>query len=167
MSPTDPAQLPNVAAILASVLARVPREHQPLLIALAERMAARRYREWARDPAGAPHASRLLACAEREEDIASRVEGLYADAATLQRDLLAASPDLEDVNHAIFAGRPLAQQFAIQAGGERLGAATWRAFTAEGHDPRRRDVLLACAALEEENAGVLEAILGTPHRPVR
>jgi hypothetical protein len=167
MSSTAPEELPDVAAILASVLARVPREQQPLVIALAERMAARRYREWARDPGGAPHAPRLLACAEREEDLASRVEGLYPDAAALQRDLLATSPDLEEINRTIFAGRPLVQQFAIQAGGERLGAATWRAFAAGGHDPQRRDVLLACAALEEENASVLEAIVGSPPRPVR
>lgn len=167
MSSTDPAPLPDVAAILGSLLARVPREHQPLLIALAERMAARRYREWARDPAGAPNASGLLACAEREDDIASRVEGLYPNAAELQRAVLATSPDLEDINRTIFAARPLAQQFLIQAGGERLGAATWRAFASEGHDPHRRDVLLACAVLEEANADVLEVILGTSHVSVR
>ena len=34
--------LPNIGEALAPVLARVPREQQPLLIALAERMAAER-----------------------------------------------------------------------------------------------------------------------------
>jgi hypothetical protein len=145
-----------VAAILAPLLARVSREHQPLLLAIAERMAAERYRTWAAERR--EHQSDLLACARREEEIAGRLEALYPDAAAIQRDILANNPDLEHINRTIFAGRPLAEQFTIQAGGERLGAATWRAFAREssGSSPR---VFLACAELEEESARVLEAIL--------
>jgi hypothetical protein len=58
-----------------------------------------------------------------------------------------------------FAGRPFAEQFAIQAQGERVGILTWRAFARDEPDARRRDVLLACAPLEEESALVLESIL--------
>ncbi len=158
--PSAPADgLPDVATVLAGVLQRIPVERQPLLIATAERLAADRYRSWANDPALARHRPALLACAAREEDIAGRIEGLYPGAAALQADLLREHPDLERINHDLFAGRPVRQQLTIQARGERLGAATWRAF-ARHADPSRAAVLRACAGLEEESALVLEAILG-------
>jgi hypothetical protein len=153
-------ELPNVAEVIAGALARVAEPDRPLLIAVAERMAAERYRGWADDPANAAHTAALRACAAREEDIASRVEGLYPDAGTRARELLAAHPDLSEINRTLFAGRPFAQQFAIQAGGERLGAATWRSFAKGEADPRRREVLLSCAPLEEASAEILEGILG-------
>ena len=152
--------LPNVGEAIAGALARVAEPDRPLLIAMAERMAAARYRSWAADPAAAADAAALRACATREEDIASRIEALYPDAAARARELQAANPDLAEINRTLFAGRPLAQQFAIQAGGERLGAATWRSFAKRETDARRRDVLLSCAPLEEASAEVLEGILG-------
>lgn len=150
-------ELPSIGEVLAPVLGRLPRPEQPLLIALAERLAATRYRGWAAEPVYASHRAALLACAAREEDIAARVEGLYPDAATKQDAILRTNPDLEDVNRTLFAGRPLPQQLAIQAQGERLGAATWRSFAR--HDESRKAVFLACAELEEASADVLEAIL--------
>ena len=153
------AALPDVGEALAPVLARVPREQQPLLIALAERLAAERYRGWAermRDPADR---ARLLACAEREERIAARVEALFPEASATQQDLLAKQPELPELNRNLFAGRPLADQLTIQARGERLGAATWRSFARRESDAARRETLLACAVLEEESAAVLEALL--------
>jgi len=154
-----------VGEAIAPLLARVPREEQPLLIAYAERLAAARYRAWAEQPAAAPHAARLLACAEREEEIARRVEALHADAAARQQRLLAGSPELLEVNRTLFAERPLAEQLAIQAGGERLGAATWRSFARHAAAAEARDALLACAALEEASAAVLEEILAAWGEP--
>jgi len=151
------ATLPTIGEALAPVVARTAPEHLPLLVALAERLAAVRYREWA--AADAAHAATLRACAEREEDIAIRVERLYPDAAAIEREIRNATPDLDTINRTLFAGRPLADQFRIQARGERLGAATWRAFAKRESDPGRREVLLACAGLEEESAAVLEGIL--------
>jgi hypothetical protein len=156
MTNGKPNPLPNVAAILAPVLARVPRRHQPLLLAIAERLAAERYRTWAGERRD--HESELRACAEREEEIAGRVEALYPDAAAIQRDILGDNPDLERINHTIFAERPLGEQFTIQAQGERLGAATWRAFARES-DSASAQTFLACAELEEASAAVLEALL--------
>jgi hypothetical protein len=153
------AALPDIGEALAPLLARVPREQQPLLIALAERMAAERYRGWAERVGDAADRARLLACAEREERIAARIEGLFAGAAALQRDLLAKQPELPELNRSLFAGRPLADQLTIQARGERLGAATWRSFARHVTDVTRRETLLACAELEEESAAVLEALL--------
>jgi hypothetical protein len=54
---------------------------------------------------------------------------------------------------------PLPHQFTIQAQGERLGAATWRAFARHTEVPSVRDTFLVCAELEEQSATVLEAIL--------
>jgi len=159
MSPSEP-EPSNIALILGQLLQRVSPAERALLIALAERLAADRYRGWACEVGDPARASLLLACAEREEEIARRVQALHPDAATIQRDILARNPDLEDINRSIFAGRPLDQQFALQAQGERLGAATWRSFAGREEDMRARDTFLGCANLEEENAGCLEALLG-------
>jgi hypothetical protein len=150
--------LPDVAAVVGPILQRVPRAHRPLLVALAERLAAVRYRAWAE--VGDPQdASRLSACADREEEIARRIESLYPDASSIQRDLVAKHPELDEVNRSIFAGRPLDDQFAIQARGERVGAATWRYFAERAETAAARDQFLLCADLEEESAACLESLL--------
>ena len=157
---SNEAELPNVAAILGAVLQRVAIRERPLLIALAERLAAERYRGWAGQVADPERASGLIACADREEQIARRVEALYPGADSLQQGLLSANPDLQEINRSLFAGRPLAQQFTIQAGAERLGAATWRSFAQQVERDEMRRVFLDCARLEEESASYLEALLG-------
>ncbi len=153
------SELPDIASIIGPVLQRLAPEEQPLLVALAERLAADRYREWARRATDPSDAAGLRACAGREEEIAARVEALFADPAAVQRDILGRNPDLEEINRALFAGRPLEQQLTIQARGERLGAATWRAFARQTTDPRARETFAGCAALEEESAAFLESLL--------
>jgi hypothetical protein len=152
--------IPNVAEILAPLLARVPPARQPLLLAAAERMAAERYRGWANDPAYALHRASLLACAAREEEIATRVEALSPDARAVEREIVAKNPDLEEINRTVFAGRPIADQMRIQSAGERAGAAAWQAFAAAAGLTPAREAFLACARLEEESALVLDRILG-------
>jgi len=159
MSPADAAALPNLGEIIGPILQRLAPEQQALLIAVAERLAAVRYRDWAEQSAKPADRSQLLACAAREEEIAQRVEAMYPGAADIQRTILATNPDLEAVNRNIFAGRSLTEQFAIQAQGERLGAATWRAFAHRPSSAAHEAVFLACADLEEQSARVLEALL--------
>jgi hypothetical protein len=149
-------ELPSIAEVLGGVLRRVPRAQQPLLIALAERLAAERYRGWADEVGDADRRSGLLACADREDQIASRVEALYPAAAAIQRDILEKNPDLIEVNRSLFAGRPLDEQFLLQVGGERLGAATWRSFARAEENAEARRAFLECALLEEESAAFLE-----------
>jgi hypothetical protein len=156
------APLPSVGEAVAPILARIPRAEQPLLIASAERLAAARYRSWADRPEGVRRRADLLACAAREEEIARRVEGLFEAAAARQQRLLDAHPELAEINRSLFDGRPFREQLTIQAGGERLGAATWRSFARHASEAHARDEWLACAALEEANANVLEAILAEP-----
>jgi hypothetical protein len=150
--------LPNIAEVLGPLLQRVPLEHQPLLVALAERMAAERYRGWAGQVAQPDRKSGLLACADREEEIARRVEALYPAAASTERELLAGNPDLVEINRSLFAPYSLDQQFELQAQGERVGAATWRAFARHQTNEQAREIFLGCAFLEEDNAAFLESL---------
>ena len=157
MSPSG-GQLPDIGKALQPILQRVAPAERPLLIAVAERLAAERYRGWASQTAESVRRERLLACAAREEDIARRVEALHAEAALIQARIVGDNPELSDVNRSLFAGLALERQFAIQAAGERLGAATWRSF-ARGAESPARETFLACAELEEASAAVLESIL--------
>lgn len=150
--------LPDIAEVLAPLLERIAPEQQPLLIAIAERMAASRYRVWARGVASPTRRAALLGCAEREEEIAARIESLFADAAAIQADIRRQNPDLDEINRTLFADRPVEDQYRIQAAGERVGAATWRAL-AKRAEPVARPVLRECADLEEQSAAVLESIL--------
>ena len=152
--------MPNVAELLAPLLARVSSDRQPLFLAIAERLAADRYRGWADNRAYAAHRDRLLACSAREEEIAKRVETLRADAAAVQKEILAANPDLLDINRQLFADMSVEDQMRTQAGGERAGAAVWRAFAAQTKNDTARSTFLACADLEEASAAVLDDILG-------
>src|SRR5262249_39305540 len=112
MAPSEP-EPSNIALILGQLRQRVSPAERALLIALAERLAADRYRGWACEVGDPARASLLLACAEREEEIARRVEALHPDAATIQRDILARNPDLEDINRSTFPPPPLPPQFPL------------------------------------------------------
>lgn len=151
--------LPNLGGIFARVLQRVSEEQQPLLIAIAERFAAERYRGWAQDPSMSEHAPQLLACARREEEIATRVEALFPGATAIEQEMLAKNPDFAEIPRSVFDGLPVLEQFKIQAQGERLGAATWRSLARKEESPVAREVYLACAELEQASALVLEAIV--------
>lgn len=152
------AGVPDVAAILGPVLASVPIEERPLLLAIAERLAAERYRGWAADAASPERRAGLLACAAREDEIASRVEAAFPNASTVQARLRAEHPELVTVAGEIFGGRPLLEQLAIQAAGERAGASAWRALAARVPEGPRREAFLACAPLEEASAAYLESL---------
>ena len=153
------SELPSIGDLAAPLLASVPERQRPLLVALAERIAARRYRDWAEAASGADR-ERLLACADREEEIARRVEALFPDADAVQAELGAKHPDLEARYRDVFEGQSIAAQYAIQAQGERLGADTWRALAPGFDRPEAREALLECAQLEEQNAQVLESLSG-------
>ena len=119
---------PNIAEILASVLRNIDPKLQPMLLAKLERLAAKRYRAWASDQTDQAVKEGLLTCADREEEIASRVESLEPNASTIQDKLLSDNPRLLDLDRTLFEGRPLEVQFAMQAEGEQAGAAAWTAY---------------------------------------
>ncbi len=153
---------PDLVTTLAPVLAATDRSDHPLLIAMLERWAAERYREWAEAVGDISHVTLLLACAEREEEIASRVEGLYADAGEVQAALEEANPLLKGALAGGFTWRPIDEQFATQAAAERLGAATWRSFARHARgtdDAAAAEVFESCALMEEASAEVLEQLI--------
>ena len=154
-----PDSLPSVGEIVGPIVAKVTPGQQPLLIALAERIAAGRYRAWAAEIGDPADRARLLACADREEEIARRVEARFADASEVQAELQAQHAGLEATYRGLFDGRPLADQLTIQAQGERLGAATWRSFAERSDDDGARKTYLDCAKLEEDSAAVLEDLV--------
>lgn len=156
---TDESNIPNIAEILAGALRSIDPRLQPMLLAKLERLAAQRYRTWATDHADQSVRDGLLACADREEEIARRVESLEPDAPAIQDKLLSDHPELLDLNRTLFEGRPIKVQFAMQAEGEQAGAAAWRAYAAAAADPSARELLGSCSALEQANADFLQSLL--------
>ena len=159
MARTAPPELPSIAAMLTPVAARLPLRQQRLLIAHAERQAAEMYRSWAAQ-VDAPERDGFLRCAAREEDIAARIEALEPEADTLRRQVEAAlPPDLDAQVRAVYADRPLEEQWEIQRRAERAGKKTWENFAATESDPAAQAVLRTCATLEDESASFLAAAL--------
>ena len=158
MSNTHSDDLPSIAGVLAPVVAGFPRPQQKILIAWAERQAAKRYQSWAEQVGGSERAG-FLGCAAREEDIAARIEALDPNATAIQQKLLVELPDLEAQVLAVYADRSLEEQWEIQRRGERAGKKTWETFAAAEDDTQARAVLLACAALEDESASFLRSVL--------
>ena len=155
----DQTSVPNIAEILGAVLRKIDPQLQPLLLAKLERLAAERYRTWASDNPDQSAKDGLLACADREEEIARRVESLNPYASVLQDKLLSGNPELLELNRTLFKERPLKVQFAMQAAGERAGAAAWKAFAAGASDPSARELLQSCSPLEQANADFLQTLL--------
>lgn len=150
--------LPNISAVLGPVLQRIPSDVRPLVIAAAERSAAKRYRGWADQVTDPAMQQSLKACADREDEVARLIEALFPNAEEKQKELLLLTPELTDSRNSLFAPFTLQQQFTLQAQGERIGAGTWRSY-AERSEPSVRDVYLKCAKLEEESAEYLESIV--------
>lgn len=148
----------NIADLLAGILRSIEPRLQPLLLARLERLAAERYRRWSNDHSDQAAKEGLLACADREEEIARRIESLFPDASAIQDRLLSQHPDLLDLNRTLFEGRPLLVQFAIQAEGERAGSRAWNAYAASAPDPSTRELLQSCSSLEQANADFLESL---------
>lgn len=157
--PDIESTIPNVAEILRQALRHIDPTLQPFLLAKLERLAAERYRNWAREYPDGSAKEGLLACADREEEIARRVESLNPDASAIQDKLLSDNPDLLELNRTLFEGRPLEVQFAMQAQGEMAGAAAWKAYGAAASDPLAGELLQSCGPLEEANAAFLQTLL--------
>jgi hypothetical protein len=153
---------PDLVVTLAPVLEATDPSDHPLLIALLERWAAERYREWADAVGDIAQTTALLACAEREEEIATRVESLYSDSDDVQKRLEAANPLLKAALAGSYTWRPIDEQWSQQAEAERLGAATWRSFAARARadaDDAAAETFESCALMEEASAEVLENFL--------
>lgn len=150
-------ETPDFNLLLGPVVQKLPVACQPAFLAALERGAAERYREWAR--AEPELAAPLLACAEREEEIAKRAEALFPVDEAGRSGIEAALPEARRSYQEVFEGHALPDQWRLQAAAERTGAEAWRAFAAQQDDDAVVQTLLACAGLEEESARQLDALV--------
>ncbi len=148
---------PNFGALLAPFIEQVPQQAMPRFLALLERGAAQRYREWAVEIP--EHSEVLVACARREDEIADRVDAVWAIDASLHDQLNAPLPAARALYYSIFVGLDPWEQLDIQADAELQGAAAWRGIAANHSDARVVDELLHCARLEEESSRELLRII--------
>lgn len=113
-------EIPNFGALLGEFIATISPEGRPGFLARLERLAAARYRDWAK--AAPDEAPGLLACAAREDEIADRIERLFplpdADTSAVEKQL----PEARRVYYEVFDGMGLRDQLTIQANAERQGA---------------------------------------------
>lgn len=152
--------VPDFDALLGGLLGRVGAEERPLLIAMLERVAAAKYRDWAALPEFQSDAAALRACADREERIAEQAEALYPDAQARQTGIGAALPELAQVPDDLFGNRTPLHQMAVLAAGERAGGRVWAGLAAATSASKAAGTMKAFTAWEDENAEVLESILG-------
>jgi hypothetical protein len=143
--------------MLTPLIEALAVELRPVFLATLERGAGQRYREWALQTKDPDEARGLLACAAREEEIASRVEKLFPVGAEARAQIDAAVPEARSLYYSIFTGCSLGECFELQAAAERQGALAWRLYAAQQDDPEVKQTLLSCADLEEASASYLES----------
>lgn len=150
-------QIPNFGQLLSPFISQVPPSIMPRFLALLERGAADRYREWAAMlPA---HADVLLLCAASEDEIADRVEAVFTLDDALREELVAPLPGAKQTYHDAFSGMDVWDQLRVQANAERQGAQAWRNIAGRMTDGRVIAELARCSALEEESADRLDALI--------
>ena len=153
-------ETPDLAQLLGPFLVEIPEAGRAGFLAMLERAAAGRYRQWA--DAYPPLADGLLACAGREEEIAAKAEGLFPPDPAASDAIAAQAPGAQQAFAGVFAGFGTREQMQLQAGAERQGAAAWRGLAEQQTDEAARATLLECAALEEASADHLDALLADP-----
>jgi len=161
----SPLSIPRFGELLGPHIGRVPAPARPRFLALLERRAAERYRLWATELPR--HAEVLLACARAEDEIADRVEAVFALDDSLREALHAPLADATRTYYDTFAPHGVWDQLRIQADAERQGADAWRGIAASHPDPRVVEALRECSALEEASADRLDALIAvsaTEHR---
>jgi hypothetical protein len=147
--------IPNFGELLAEHLGNLPAEALPVLLANLERGAAERYRQWAAELT--EFSDDILASADREDDIANRVEQLFPLSDKHQEIVDSIVPQAKKTYLSVFEGLTVIQQITIQANAERQGAAAWRGL-AEAY-PQFSAQLEQLALTEETNADQLDSLL--------
>jgi hypothetical protein len=149
--------IPRFGELLGPFIARVAPETMPLFLALLERGAADRYRQWAeRLP---EHRDGLLRCSAREDEIADRIEGAFVLDESLRPQLEAPLDEAITVYYDVFAPLSIRDQLRVQANAERQGAQAWRNIASRHPDPAVIEQLNECSRLEEVSADWLDDLL--------
>ena len=156
----EAGNLPDLAGQIRPLIQTLPVGVQPRIMATLERAAADRYRAWSGACPEPVQVEGLRACAAREEEVAARVEMVFPSQPDEQRLVGGVLPQIADAYRSAMAQRPVLEQYAIQAAAKRRGAAFWRALASSIPDSSVREILAACAQLEERSAEFLEAVVG-------
>lgn len=153
------AQPQSIVEAFEPLLPELAEEEIPMAVAMIERIAAQQYRAWA-DGADDPiERAGLIACADREDEIAAFIESIDPDAASRVAELNARFPDLQERYDSVLAGRSREEQLRIQSEGELGGADYMRQF-AEATDGAVSARFASLAFCEEANSKFLAALLG-------
>ena len=108
--------VPNFGELLSPYIDKVPPSGMPNFLALLERGAAQRYREWAKKlPA---FSEGLLVCSASEDKIADIIESLFLIDEALATEIQGPLPEARDAYFNVFDGLSLADQLGIQADAE-------------------------------------------------
>ena len=155
-------EIPRFGALLAPFISQVPPETMPRFLALLERGAADRYREWA--TMLPDHSEVLLSCAASEDAIADLIEAAFTLDPSLRDAVTAPLPGAVAAYRDAFGGLDVWDQLRVQASAERQGAQAWRNIAKQIDEPSVLSALARCSALEEASADHLDELIAT-HAP--
>lgn len=147
--------IPNFGELLAEHLGQLPAEALPYMLSQLERTAAARYRGWAEDVP--EHKEGLLACADREDEIAERVEAMFPPSDTHRHLVANLMPAAKATYYQAFAGYTALEQMQIQEDAERQGANAWQGLK-EAY-PDKSAQLDELSEIELGSAQYLDSIL--------
>jgi hypothetical protein len=148
----------RLANLLGPLIAELEVEAHPAALALAARVAAERYRIWAREVRDTVTRKALEECSCREDDVASRAEEAVPRALAVQETIAHAHPALAAQYLGLFDGMSVPNQFVFQARLQRLAGGAWRSL-AEVGPPNLRGALLECSYLEAKTAAALDTMI--------
>ena len=151
----------RIASKVIPILRQLSPHAQNIFLASIERVAGDKYEEWANQTENITVKETLLKCAERERTVADKIEEFYCDATDLQKEVDGLKLNLDEITHDIYQGQSLRMQLAIQANGERNGAAHWLDAANQTEDDDLSEILEDCAELEMASAMDIERILKT------
>ena len=152
--------VPQFGALLRSHIASVPDAARPAFRSGLERSAAARYREWAE--AAPEYATVLLECADREDEIAELVAGLFPIEPDMQHAVDAALPAAVELYYDVFSPYDVLDQLYLQSEAELQGAQAWVGIAAGLDDDAHaatRATLARCTDLEQQSAAAVKELL--------
>jgi len=150
-------EVPNFGVLLAPAISALPEPARPALLCGLERAAARRYRRWAEQLP--EHAATLVACADREDEIADSVAGLFPLGASDREAVDKALPEAIALYHQVFDPHAVLDQLYLQSEAELQGAAAWVNIAAGVEEDAARRTLARCSELEEQSSRALKELL--------
>lgn len=152
-------QSKSIAGAFEPLLSLVSPEEIPMVLAILERVAGIRYRVWAEQAESTVERDGLLACAQREDEIADFIESLQADPRSLEASLRERVPDFEARYDAVMDGLSRTEQLRVQAEGEMGGSGYMNQFaeSTQGAVAARFASLALC---EEANSTFLFRLIG-------